>query len=274
MVGQKHLKEMFDSLIASNKMVNPVLFLGPQGYGKKTLSKYIANKMNCDFVEVESNVDSIREAIESVYDNDVKVVYLFKDIDVVSEQAKNTLLKICEELPRNKYFILTASNESLVLPTIISRSFKYYMEQYTLDELNEFVVDVIDPIKEPDLIREAVKYSDCPGDILLFKDSGKNLVAFVDTILNSLSSVSLSNLLKSAKSVKLKSTGEGYDLDMLLKVFYVMTLERLTTSGEEIYNKLLNVAAETRRKLSTKSCNKSYIYNDFIIGGYKCYLQN
>lgn len=49
-------------------------------------------------------------------------VFLIYDCDRMTVEASNSLLKILEEPPPNMYLIMTSSQPSLLLPTIISRS--------------------------------------------------------------------------------------------------------------------------------------------------------
>jgi DNA polymerase-3 subunit delta' len=49
-------------------------------------------------------------------------IFIIEDADALNDDAANSLLKVLEEPPSYAHFILTASSESAVLPTISSRS--------------------------------------------------------------------------------------------------------------------------------------------------------
>ena len=51
-------------------------------------------------------------------------VYILKNFHLCTVQAQNKLLKTLEEPPHNVVFILTSTNDNLILPTIASRSKK------------------------------------------------------------------------------------------------------------------------------------------------------
>lgn len=53
-----------------------------------------------------------------------KKIYILKNFDLCTVQAQNKILKTLEEPPKNVIFILTCTNQSLVLPTISSRAKK------------------------------------------------------------------------------------------------------------------------------------------------------
>lgn len=66
-----------------------------------------------------------------------KKVFIIKGIDASTESAQNKLLKILEEPPQNVYFILTATSENLVLPTIKSRCNKIELAKLSIDQIKE-----------------------------------------------------------------------------------------------------------------------------------------
>ena len=69
-------------------------------------------------------VDDIKEVISGCNIKPLeynKKSYILLDIDKATIQAQNKLLKTLEETPENVIFILTATNEKKIIPTIISR---------------------------------------------------------------------------------------------------------------------------------------------------------
>jgi len=71
--------------------------------------------------------DDINEIVNDCYikpmESEYKI-YVLKNFHLCTVQAQNKLLKTLEEPPQNVVFILTTTNESLILPTISSRSKK------------------------------------------------------------------------------------------------------------------------------------------------------
>lgn len=65
-----------------------------------------------------------------------KKIFIINNIDNSMESAQNKLLKVLEEPPTNVYFILTASNSNLVLPTIRSRCNKVELKKLSNQALN------------------------------------------------------------------------------------------------------------------------------------------
>lgn len=151
MIGQEHLKETF-------KLHHFNLLVGPQGQGKKTFIKeYVIPKYNYNVVYLGTSIEDMRTLIESVYDIATPTLYVIADADNMNVRAKNSILKVAEEPPENIYMLMTLSDISLTLPTIISRANVYYMDNYTEDELKEYKnidVSLCDNIMDVQLIEK------------------------------------------------------------------------------------------------------------------------
>lgn len=132
------------------------LLIGPSGIGKKTLGREFAKGLlcshptenggcgtcpNCIYMREHTHPD-YRELLLASGEKNIKVadvrskilsdvgimaqiatrkVYLI-DADGLAEEGQNALLKTLEEPPAHVVFILTVSDESKLLPTILSRT--------------------------------------------------------------------------------------------------------------------------------------------------------
>jgi DNA polymerase-3 subunit delta' len=70
------------------------------------------------------SIDDVRVIQERVYETGegARRVCFIRDIDRLQDAAANAFLKILEEPPEGRVFILTTSSDSLLLSTIVSRS--------------------------------------------------------------------------------------------------------------------------------------------------------
>lgn len=70
------------------------------------------------------SIDDVRVIQERVYETGEgpRRVCFIRGIDRLQDAAANAFLKILEEPPEGRVFILTSSSDSLLLPTIVSRS--------------------------------------------------------------------------------------------------------------------------------------------------------
>ena len=125
-----------------------MLIVGNKGSGKKTMANYVVNKMQqrekiefgskCDsYILPDVKVATVREIIEHSYHQKTPMVYIFPDIDNMSKEAQNSILKITEEPPNKAYFIMTVEDLNNILPTIKSRAFCVFMDKYKKEEIME-----------------------------------------------------------------------------------------------------------------------------------------
>ncbi|MDE7289282.1 MAG: DNA polymerase III subunit delta', partial [Oscillospiraceae bacterium] len=141
-----------DAMMKTGRLAHAFLLTGEHGVGKKVFADYIAMTLLCengnacgqcrhckrilanthpDVIKPEKsgkkqiyNRETIRnicsDAFVSPNDCDAKV-YIFSDCEGLEEGTQNLMLKLIEEPPDTVYFIFTAVNASVFLPTIRSR---------------------------------------------------------------------------------------------------------------------------------------------------------
>lgn len=152
----------------SGRMMHAFLLHGEKGVGKKLIAKHIAKTIMCDFpvdgnpcgqcrqcrrIDQDIHPDVITpertgktliysaETIGRMYDesftkpNDCDAkVYLLPDCENMIERTQNKMLKLIEEPPSHAYFVFTASDKSVFLPTIISRVITFGISECTDEE--------------------------------------------------------------------------------------------------------------------------------------------
>jgi len=99
-----------------------------------------------DFIHIHKDgsflVDDANLAIEKAYLASENRVIIILSAKIFSEVVQNRLLKIIEEPPKNKEFILIMPSKSMVLPTIRSRlPIRNFKSQEAKDE-DELSIDV------------------------------------------------------------------------------------------------------------------------------------
>lgn len=176
------------SMKKNDRMAHGFLLQGEKGAGKKTTALYIAKTLMCENVtdgvpcgscrhcrRIEQgthpdviipersgklmiyNVETIERMYEDAYvmpnDCDCKV-YILPDCENIQERTQNMMLKLIEEPPSHAYFIFTAADKNVFLPTIISRVITFgvpeckedecrkalgELEKYTTEQIDEAV---------------------------------------------------------------------------------------------------------------------------------------
>ncbi len=184
-IGHDKELALLHAQVAQNTLHHAVLLYGPQGIGKRLIAKNIAQHIFCnatdkhgacntcpacslflsencpDFHLIDctdkemASTAGVRELLYSLhlktYGNQNRVV-VFCDAEHLRPQAANALLKSLEEPREGTYFLLTTSNRSQLLPTILSRC-----QCWGLKELSTENIMAIARDKLPEIDAEVLK---------------------------------------------------------------------------------------------------------------------
>ncbi len=142
--------EALHRALQGGQFVHALLFLGPEGSGKRSIAELCALTLHCvsedsarpcgccagcravlehehpdDLVLEARGVDDVRELLDTLslkaFSSRARTVRIPR-ADALTPQAQNALLKTLEEPVANTFFLLGASDASAVLPTVRSRS--------------------------------------------------------------------------------------------------------------------------------------------------------
>ena len=156
-VGHETSLALLQNSLKSDRLSHAYLFLGPGSVGKMTLALNLAQVLNCVTGEAEQpcgscpqcrrivsrihadvqilepngrkeiGIDQIRDLEQSAtlrpFEGRTRV-FIIDGAERLSLEAANSLLKTLEEPPPYVQLILLASNERLLLPTVLSRCHK------------------------------------------------------------------------------------------------------------------------------------------------------
>jgi replication-associated recombination protein RarA len=269
MIGQKNLLDKIDKL-TQNGFPRFTLLVGPKGSGKKLISREIANKLGYPLVPVGIGVDEVREVIVNSYRNTEPIVYILPDTDKMSVAAKNALLKITEEPPQKAYFILTVTDLSNTLQTLISRACTLKMDSYTQEELHNYLTMKYDVTNiQANNIVFVINTATVPEEVdTLMGYDIKEFRVFVETVATNLHTVSAANSFKILNKLALKKDEDKWDV-----LLFVQALRdeffRLYWGEEqpsEYYFRAYSRTCDLLKELKYKnSVNRQYCLDQFIL---------
>lgn len=255
MIGQKINMEFLQTCVDNDCFPRFIIITGEKGSGKKTLANYIAKRLLKAFqVEPGNGVEAVREAITNSYRCAGPTVYIFPDADKMSVQAKNAMLKITEEPPRQAYFIMTVESMNNTLGTLKSRGTEIQMESYTEEDLWTFVDNASDNDKL------AIRIASNPGQLQQLREiDTQEFYNFGETVLDNIATVTGVNAFKIGNKFKFKEDGTGYDPMLFLECIKTICLDRSNQA---------KTAAEVKALQSTiritNQCKR-----DFLLTGVK-----
>ena len=165
--GNEAAKALLSSRLDAGALPHAILIEGPVGSGRRTLARQIAAAAVCrstdnkpcgtcpacrkafsgnhpDITQLGGggearsfHIDVVRDLREEVYvlPNEASVrVFILCDVQNMTEQAQNSLLKVLEEPPAHVCFVLTCEQRSQVLETVRSRVFAVPLGGVSTDE--------------------------------------------------------------------------------------------------------------------------------------------
>lgn len=194
-IKNKYNISAIQEMIRSNRISGTFIFEGISGSGKSEISKAFAKIILCQDAEYKEkyseacgvcsscvkadknihpdiiiaepeedkaggfHIEKVREIISELYlapnESDVKV-YILEDLQNMTVQAQNALLKSIEEPPRFVVFIITTTSCDLILETVASRAVKFTMEYIDNKAMQNYLENHFDDSEE---LKKAVKFS-------------------------------------------------------------------------------------------------------------------
>lgn len=168
-LGNNKIKQDLQEIIDNNTISHSYMFVGIDGIGKKLIAKEFARKILClnkqnqncatcdscikfnsgnnpDFLEIFPDGNSIkiaqmREMQEKVYQKPIvsdKKVFIIDQVEKMTEEAQNSLLKTLEEPPEYMVIILITSNENKLLNTVKSRCIRINFTELSKQDITKY----------------------------------------------------------------------------------------------------------------------------------------
>lgn len=262
-IGQEINRHNIDTMLEENSLPRFIVIRGKEHSGRAFMAGYISYRLGAVKIFAESGVDGVRQCISNAYKTPVPVCYIFRDADNLSLAALNSMLKIVEEPPKQAYFILTMTEGSFLIPTLISRCLMVDMEPYTTSQLWRFNKDEL-----------ILKYADSPGTCKILESIDlADLVSFCNSILDNVAEVTTCNALKIVNRLKLKDSDDGFEPDIFLQVFGITALDRITALNsdlDKVYARCVIISYKYLSQIKKKSIKKSSTMDMFILELKKC----
>ena len=171
-IGHTKQRQRLEKLWRSNKVPSAMMFTGASGIGKSLVAKELSKTFFCedgttyggcgkcrachlftagnypdfhvrDFLcKEDTTVEKLRELLYSLHLTPYAGKYrfiLFHNVELISTQGANLLLKILEEPRPNVYFCLLSANPSRLPPTVLSRCHNWFFDKLSTSEIKEVI---------------------------------------------------------------------------------------------------------------------------------------
>ncbi len=260
MIGQKKIINHFKDI----ELSNCILLIGEEHSGKKTLAKELAKMKNLLYIISGKSVDELRDIIKTSYQNKIDSIYILPEIDKMSLNAKNSILKVIEEPPKHAKFILTANSAWQILPTIISRSDVFRMEKYDNKQLIQY-------LKKKEINKKdygtICSICETPGQIdLLLKYDYNNLYNFCSKVVECIKFANLANAFKLLNELQFKEEDTGkYDINLFLNIVNHFSLIKIMDTEEEKFLNYIQITNKCKRAIGITGANKKHCLENWVI---------
>ncbi len=287
-IGHNKQKQLIDQMLQKESMNHHAfIFAGPEYIGKYKIAQQFSNALSegtsdCDWRNINQRVNSditiieplaeekkgivkyknisvsqIREAVRVFHlsvDKKAKVI-IIRNAHKMTVGAQNALLKTLEEPPKNSFLILTTSETSNLLDTIVSRCFKITFNLLEKEELRVLSDDeelIDNAMGRPELLQKITEDHE-------FNDWVKYSVEQ----LRSLAKLSIHEKINLAELLSKKNKS---DLDIFLQVW----IWRIRNAAHKTkkYN-LLKFADKTEKvyhEIHSSNINVRLILEDLFLG--------
>lgn len=259
MIGQtKVLTEI--SKISDGQFPRFSIICGLRGSGKTSLIKYINDtKIHAEYNEI-SSIDDIRQICIDAPMYTEPRLYVLSDFDSMNFRAKESILKLCEDIPPNLYIMIETISVENIKQTLLSRANVIKLSGYTDTELTAFC-HTLEGVDENE-ISYLISSFKTPGDIARAHSCGiRSLVEFCQKVLSNIYNANTFNAMKIADSLKLKADGQGYELDLFFTV--LMNCAAISLPVDKAHQLILSTS-HTLQKLNMKSINKLMLFDAWL----------
>lgn len=301
--GHEKVIKSLEHDIESGNVVHAYLFAGPAGIGKYSIAKKFAYILQCpegfcgncatcreiengchaDTLEMYDNDESLKiELIREIIDklNLTKTanykVLILENIERITLEAMNALLKTLEDPPPGVIFLFTAANIKDVLPTVVSRVRTLNLDRLADSKVEEVIRDRF-PLAETETVENTVLYAKGrPGEAVKMMENPdllervKKFFADVGSLLDK-GDVSERFLFTDALTAKAKADEDDSMIYDFLDAVELEARKRMLDAGNanmlsnaDKYVKLLQKTQDARRLLRN-NINKRMLLDNMIL---------
>jgi replication-associated recombination protein RarA len=221
-IGQTKLMSIIDSYTIQT-LPKALMLIGQAGCGKHTISRYISEKFDLDYIEIDENVSSVD--IENFLYSTISTLYVI-DLTKFSEKQQNTVLKFIEEPSKSVYVVLTACSEAGVLNTVLNRCIKYAFEPYTKQEVEQITGTAVN--------EQAFTIFKTPGKLLNMTDSSfNNIITLADSLVKNIHVAKYANALVISTKINYKDLYNKVDFNLFFDAVEYLALEDFKANGTQ-----------------------------------------
>lgn len=265
MIGQKRLLSNIDNLTL-DELPRTILLVGDKGCGKHFLCQYICDKFEIqksDFshfrdIEKETKTD-LGEILADYYRHTYNSLLIF-DAEFLYERDECTLLKFLEEPPSHSHIVIVAQNKNQLLETIRNRCTIMQFENYTKDELSQFISS---DNADRDILLQVCT---TPGQILQFQGFDFHTMhEYINTVIDKLEYATDSNILNISNKIAYKNEKDKFDFFAFINTLLVCARNKCIETKRKRNEIIYQQTCEMMTKLNIIGIDKKNVFENYLI---------
>lgn len=214
-IGQNKLLTIIDSYCTKHSLPKTLMFIGPEGCGKHTMAKYVAEKFELDFKEIDEDITATD--LENYLYSTIDTMYLI-DLNKFSEKQQNQFLKFIEEPSKSVFITLITNSEVSVLDTVLNRSTKHYFEFYTKEQVEQITNTTVNDL--------AFTIFKTPGKLLNLTDNSfQSILELATKVVHKMAYATYANALVISTKINYKDLYNKIDFYLFFDAVEYLALE-------------------------------------------------
>lgn len=265
-IGQLNLVNSINSLISSGSFPRVSTILGRYGYGKTHIAKYIADKLSItDIVEV-SSIDEVRDIILNAPNLSHDTMVLVSNFESMNFRAKETLLKLCEDVPKFIYIVIEITNISLYEDRFLNRSQLFELEPYTKEDLQNILIEIKSDISNEEIDKMLSTFG-APKDFEQVLECGiDNVIGYISKVIDNVSLAQPFNSMKILDMLSTKADDKKMNFNLFFRALSNLAFRKYYKSRDKKYLNLFNCSNIVLDEISEcPRINKRALFDKFIL---------
>lgn len=237
-----------------NTLPTNLLLIGPFGAGKHTIVTELQKQLNVNLINIDQKV-VFEDLLDITYSTVDKLCLI--NLTDFSENQQNKLLKFIEEPHQHLKCILISETKLGILDTILNRCIIYYLEQYSIQQLQKVKVF------KDDLIYRICK---TPGQLLVLDDIAFEQAKQLSILfLNNVSRATFANTLSLITKFNFKEDYNKISLDLFFQLLLYFAYEDYKVNNNKVSLKIYFFTNNFIKDLLYNNINKESFMISYLL---------
>ena len=256
MIGQSRILNQLLSVLPDTTLLE-----GPSGCGKHLMASEIAENYNLPLIDITECISDVY--ISQMHLRAVPTLYLI-DLNKLSEKEQNVALKCIEEPSETFKIILLTNGREGVLNTIINRCICFTFDEYTKEDLYNFIPD---GCTDKDFILNIVK---TPGQLKdLTNIKIVDMIEVGNKVVSKLKVANFPNTLTISNKINYKDEYDKFDLNVFLELLKVLLFEEYKNNQSNNILNMYLLTTSTISKLRDSRLNRKLLFENYLTSLWK-----